>query len=132
MRTATNRRRVFGLLAALVLAGACSPPPGDIRKSDAPPEAGTPVGPIPGDKTDEAYPPNPFADDRGAFSEGRRLFTEKRCVVCHQVAGIGGVIGPSLDFLGQYGSPIFVAAAMWNHGPAMAEVMRFWSSVTRA
>jgi mono/diheme cytochrome c family protein len=34
------------------------------------------------------------------------------------------VIGPNLDFLGQYGSPIFVAATMWNHGPAMTEAMR--------
>lgn len=55
---------------------------------------------------------------------GRRLFTEKKCVVCHQVGGVGGVVGPNLDFLQQYGSPIFVAAAMWNHGPAMAEAMR--------
>jgi len=65
-----------------------------------------------------------YFDPPGNVQEGRRLFTEKRCIVCHQVAGTGGVVGPSLDFLGQYGSPIFVAAAMWNHGPAMAEAMR--------
>ena len=55
---------------------------------------------------------------------GRRLFTEKKCVVCHQAGGTGGVVGPNLEFLKQHGSPIFVAAAMWNHGPAMAEAMR--------
>jgi cytochrome c2 len=55
---------------------------------------------------------------------GRRLFTEKRCVVCHQVGGTGGVVGPNLDFLGQHLSPIFIAAALWNHGPAMAAAMR--------
>jgi mono/diheme cytochrome c family protein len=65
-----------------------------------------------------------YFDPPGRAPEGRRLFTEKRCIVCHQVAGTGGVVGPSLDFLGQYGSPIFVAATMWNHGPAMAEAMR--------
>ena len=56
--------------------------------------------------------------------EGRKVFTIKRCVTCHQVGGIGGVIGPSLDSLGQYGSPISFATAMWNHGPSMAEAMR--------
>lgn len=65
-----------------------------------------------------------YFDPPGNIQAGKRLFTEKRCVVCHQVAGMGGVVGPNLDFLKQYGSPIFVAAAMWNHGPAMAEALR--------
>jgi cytochrome c2 len=34
------------------------------------------------------------------------------------------VIGPNLDFLRQFGSPILIAADLWNHGPAMAEAMR--------
>jgi mono/diheme cytochrome c family protein len=65
-----------------------------------------------------------YFDPPGNPQAGKKLFTEKRCVVCHQVGGAGGVVGPNLDFLKQYGSPIFVAAAMWNHGPAMAEAMR--------
>lgn len=65
-----------------------------------------------------------YFDPPGNVQAGRRLFTEKKCVACHQVGGTGGVVGPNLDVLGQYGSPIFVAAAMWNHGPAMADVMR--------
>ena len=65
-----------------------------------------------------------YFDPPGNIQAGKRLFTEKRCVVCHQVAGVGGVVGPNLDFLNQYGSPIFVAAAMWNHGPAMTEALR--------
>ena len=60
----------------------------------------------------------------GDLAAGRRLFREKRCIVCHQVAGTGGAVGPNLDFLGQYATPIFVAAATWNHGPAMAQAMR--------
>src|SRR3972149_3615277 len=69
------------------------------------------------------YPLNYF-DPPGNFEIGKKLFAEKRCVICHQVGGTGGVVGPNLDFLKQYGSPIFVAAAMWNHGAAMAEAMR--------
>ncbi len=65
-----------------------------------------------------------YFDSPGDAAAGKRLFAEKRCVVCHQVGGVGGVVGPNLDFLSQYSSPIQVAAAMWNHGPAMAEAMR--------
>ena len=55
---------------------------------------------------------------------GQRLFVEKKCVICHQVGGAGGVVGPSLDRFREYGSPLLVAAVMWNHGPALAESMR--------
>lgn len=65
-----------------------------------------------------------YFDPPGNVQAGQRLFTEKRCVVCHQVAGVGGVVGPGLDAVALSGSPISVAAAMWNHGPAMAEAMR--------
>lgn len=57
----------------------------------------------------------------GDLDRGERLFAQKRCIVCHQVRGVGGVVGPHLDFLRQYGSPIQIATAMWNHGPAMLE-----------
>jgi mono/diheme cytochrome c family protein len=65
-----------------------------------------------------------YFDPPGDAREGRTLFFDKQCVRCHQVGGVGGVVGPSLDFLGGYRSPIPVAAAMWNHGPAMAAEMR--------
>ena len=62
----------------------------------------------------------PAADPKA----GGQVFAQKRCIACHQVGGAGGVIGPSLDSLGQYNSPIFFATAMWNHGPSMSEAMR--------
>lgn len=65
-----------------------------------------------------------YFDPRSDPERGERLFSTKRCVVCHQVEGVGGVIGPNLDYLTQYSSPIFVAAALWNHGPSMVERMR--------
>ena len=40
--------------------------------------------------------------------EGHQVFTQKHCINCHQVGGVGGVIGPILDSLAQYGSPIFL------------------------
>lgn len=65
-----------------------------------------------------------YFDVPGDRTRGQRLFADKRCVVCHQVGGTGGVVGPNLDFLALYGSPLHVAAAMWNHGPAMTDAMR--------
>jgi cytochrome c551/c552 len=65
-----------------------------------------------------------YFDPPGRPEVGRRLFSAKRCVMCHQVGGTGGVIGPSFDTLTQYASPIFLATAMWNHGSRMADVMR--------
>ncbi|MBI4589000.1 MAG: c-type cytochrome, partial [Candidatus Rokubacteria bacterium] len=65
-----------------------------------------------------------YFDPPGNVDKGGRLFAEKRCIVCHQVGGTGGVVGPNLDALARYGSPILVATTMWNHGPAMAEAMR--------
>ena len=64
-----------------------------------------------------------YFDAPGNATVGRRLFTDKRCIVCHQVDGVGGVVGPNLDFLRPFRSPIYVAAAMWNHGPAMMDAM---------
>ena len=65
---------------------------------------------------------NYFADSGNADS-GKRLFTNKNCILCHQIGGVGGVLGPSLDGFAQSFSAIDIAAAMWNHGPAMAETM---------
>jgi cytochrome c2 len=60
----------------------------------------------------------------GSVDAGKKLFDQKRCVMCHQIGGAGGVLGPRLDAVGQSGSPMNVAAAMWNHGPQMTERMR--------
>jgi mono/diheme cytochrome c family protein len=65
-----------------------------------------------------------YFDPAGSVEQGERLFAEKRCIACHQVERVGGVAGPSLDFLHQSGSPIEVATALWNHGPSMMESMR--------
>ena len=65
-----------------------------------------------------------YFDPPGNPAVGRQLFTEKKCIICHQVGGTGGVVGPNLDLLKQFASPIYVASAMWNHVPAMAKVMK--------
>lgn len=64
-----------------------------------------------------------YFDPGGDGKAGKKIFAAKECVICHQIEGVGGVFGPSLDSVVQFG-PIFFAATMWNHGPAMAEAMR--------
>lgn len=65
-----------------------------------------------------------YFDAPGNTDAGKRVFSEKHCITCHTVRGTGGVVGPNLDHLRNFGSPIFVASAMWNHGPQMAEKMK--------
>ena len=55
--------------------------------------------------------------------KGSRLFTAKSCAQCHAVGGKGGSVGPALDGFKRSSSPVLMAAAMWNHGPRMAEAM---------
>jgi mono/diheme cytochrome c family protein len=64
-----------------------------------------------------------YFDRPGRPDVGKRLFTEKRCVTCHSVGGVGGRVGPPLGDLKTYASPIALAASMWNHGPQMTAAM---------
>ncbi|MEJ2152774.1 MAG: cytochrome c [Gemmatimonadota bacterium] len=64
-----------------------------------------------------------YFDPAPDTENGQRLFFDKRCVLCHQVGRVGGVVGPNLDYFAEYGSPIQIASAMWNHGPAMSEIL---------
>ena len=65
---------------------------------------------------------NPMAP--GDAISGKSLFAEKQCIRCHQVGGVGGVAGPSLDLTSEFHSSIRLATVIWNHGPAMSEAMR--------
>ncbi|MFQ5875373.1 MAG: hypothetical protein ACE5JL_16455, partial [Dehalococcoidia bacterium] len=56
--------------------------------------------------------------------EGSRLFTEKGCLDCHAVHGVGGTTGPDLG-RGILNRPLLeIAGVMWNHSPGMAHVFR--------
>lgn len=63
-------------------------------------------------------------DRPGDAAAGARLFAAKGCRGCHAVRGAGGDVGPALDKYARYASPIFLTAALWRHGPAMARSMR--------
>ncbi|MEX6632032.1 c-type cytochrome [Hyphococcus lacteus] len=55
---------------------------------------------------------------------GRELFVEKGCVICHSTNGVGGKAAPALD--AEIGAPpvdpLDFAARMWLGAPAMVEL----------
>lgn len=61
-----------------------------------------------------------YFDRAGNAEGGKRLFAAKQCMECHGAAGPG----PGLSGLRQFGSPLYAAAAMWNHGPQMGDAMK--------
>ncbi|RMF85482.1 MAG: hypothetical protein D6736_17200 [Nitrospinota bacterium] len=65
-----------------------------------------------------------YLDEPGDPQRGAQLFREKRCIVCHRVGEEGGTIGPPLDQLKRFVSPLLLAQTMWNHGPQMVFTMR--------
>ena len=65
-----------------------------------------------------------YYNEPGSATAGRRLFSEKGCINCHSINGDGGLTGPPLDEYRRYSSALFVAQAMWNHGPEMIEAMQ--------
>jgi cytochrome c2 len=60
----------------------------------------------------------------GEAAAGRRIFTAKGCAACHAIGGAGRKVGPDLAELRRFASPLYVAQAIWNHGPSMFESMR--------
>lgn len=64
-----------------------------------------------------------FVEAPGTIEEGRKAFEERSCANCHQMGGRGGTVAPRLDELKDVVSAFFLAQALWNHGPEMAEKM---------
>jgi cytochrome c oxidase cbb3-type subunit 3 len=88
------RVAVVGALT-MVLAAACMERPADVLTTTAPVPLPTAVGPVPGPHDSSSPPANPFAEDRAAAGQGRRLFNRFNCSGCHGDHG-GGGMGPSL------------------------------------
>ena len=65
-----------------------------------------------------------YFNEPGDAVAGRTLFSEKACVLCHSVGGIGGTVGPALDKYQEFASPLFLAEGMWNVGPRMSVSLR--------
>ena len=61
----------------------------------------------------------------GDPTAGALVFSDKKCVACHSIAGKGGGrIGPDLADVARSRGFYDLAAALWNHAPRMATRMR--------
>jgi mono/diheme cytochrome c family protein len=60
----------------------------------------------------------------GEATAGRRVFRSEGCGECHSLEGAGDGPAPDLARLNRFASPLYIAQAIWNHGPAMFETMR--------
>jgi mono/diheme cytochrome c family protein len=58
-------------------------------------------------------------DEPGDAVRGRKLLAEKKCLVCHAVAGQGSSAGPDLRKWASYRNPVNWVQEMWNHGVTM-------------
>jgi cytochrome c oxidase cbb3-type subunit 3 len=96
-RRSLSRRhaRLFVALTLAVLPACGGTPPQGGAVMAAPPPEITAVGPIPGPEGDPPGMANPFASDRTAIGEGRKLFVNFNCSGCHG-GRAGGGMGPSL------------------------------------
>jgi mono/diheme cytochrome c family protein len=62
-------------------------------------------------------------DEPGDAARGRKLLEEKKCLVCHAVAGQGAAGAPDLRKWASYRNPVSWVQAMWNHGATMQALM---------
>jgi mono/diheme cytochrome c family protein len=60
----------------------------------------------------------------GSPQAGKMVFQQKGCVHCHSIAGAGGTVGPDLGVQRPRAHMAEMAAALWNHGPAMWAKMK--------
>jgi cytochrome c oxidase cbb3-type subunit 3 len=86
---------LFIIIGAAAAGIACQIQPAETAVAGALPAVATPIGPIPGPAMQRAGKVNPYAQDRVALAEGRKLFVQYNCSGCHG-GHAGGGMGPSL------------------------------------
>lgn len=65
-----------------------------------------------------------YLGEPGSVSSGKKLLSTKGCLNCHRISGSNEGSAPDFAKLKEYASPMYMAQAMWNHGPSMQEKMK--------
>ena len=60
-----------------------------------------------------------YLGEPGDLYRGKVLVKSKGCLNCHSIRNKGAKDAPAFDKLAKYISPIYMAQALWNHGPQM-------------
>ncbi len=64
-----------------------------------------------------------YLDVKGNAANGKKLFVKMKCVDCHSI-GKSGSKKISLDKIGTYASPLYLAQVMWNHAAKMQTMQK--------
>lgn len=65
-----------------------------------------------------------FYESDGDFEAGERVYASKRCASCHEGDAVS-IVGPDLSHAESILSPLGLATAMWNHAPAMYDLIQW-------
>lgn len=65
-----------------------------------------------------------YLGEPGDLYRGKVVLENKGCLHCHSIGGKGGKLAPAFDQLAKYISPLYMAQALWNHGPDMNEEIK--------
>jgi mono/diheme cytochrome c family protein len=65
-----------------------------------------------------------YLGEPGDLYRGKVVLENKGCLHCHSIGGKGGKLAPAFDKLAKYISPLYMAQALWNHGPEMNEEIK--------
>ncbi len=65
-----------------------------------------------------------YLGEPGDLYRGKILIKEKSCLACHSIDEKGGDRAPAFDKLAKYISPLYMAQALWNHGPEMEKQIK--------
>jgi cytochrome c oxidase cbb3-type subunit 3 len=95
MQQRAQYMRIIASIVLMLTVAGCDMQRIDVAPAGASPPIRTPVGPIPGPEKQVNLAANPYAGDRNAIAEGRRLFNWYNCAGCHG-GRAGGGTGPSL------------------------------------
>jgi cytochrome c2 len=65
-----------------------------------------------------------FYESDGDLEAGGRVYVQKRCAACH-AGEAGAIVGPDLSRSEAILTPLGLATAMWNHAPAMYDLIQW-------
>lgn len=65
-----------------------------------------------------------FYESDGDLEAGERVYVSKRCVGCHGGEAVS-IVGPDLSRSESVLTPLGLATAMWNHAPAMYDLIQW-------
>ncbi len=65
-----------------------------------------------------------YLGEPGEPEQGKILIKEKACLNCHSIGVKGGDLAPAFEKFAKFVAPLYIAQALWNHGPKMDKQLK--------